>query len=436
MKRALKIKIGTVGPEDSVTLLMEQMKQYEEFEAVPFCYSHTEELVDHLQSANSEISYWLFSGQAPYDMAITHQLIDPRHASFPPLYGASLLGRLVEAQYTEQSLFQSISLDTIQENEVNQVKAEFLPEGLAVHTLSYDGFKASDELVSFHKKLYEQKQTEVAFTCRREVYIELQKLDIPCYRVTPTRLSIELTLKYIKERAQSMVYQKAQIAIVAIEVVNRLNKKNPSYYSIKSKYQELDLKRWLLHYAEKVGGSYMQIGDGTFFIYTTRGELEWHGDALWFQFMQDAKSNTGLETNVVVGYGKTAMESEGNARSALRDVQEHQSGVIIHVDEDKRRTEHQPDEAALSYETRRMDDQYSTDMTLSPAIINKIRSLSRYYDRDLITAQDLSQWLNSSIRNANRILTKLEEMQIATKSGEEQSGRRGRPRKVYRLKME
>lgn len=429
----MKIKIGTVGPDDSVKLLMDEVKKYDEFEAVPFCYKQTKEINELLKKDQTDITYWLFSGQAPYDMAVSNRLVDSRNAGFLPLYGASLLGRLVEGQYRENKLFQSISLDTIQEQEVNEVKKEFLPSELTVHTLSYSGYKPSEEIIAFHKHLYEQKKIEAAFTCIREVYIELQKQGIPCFRVTPAKLSIQLTLKYIKERAQSMLYQKAQIAIVAIEVRERTDKKEASFYSMKRKYQELDLKRWLLHYAEKVGGSYMQIGDGTFFIYTTRGELEWYGDKLWFQFMKDAEANASLQTNVVVGYGKTAMESEGNARSALKEAQENNNGSIIHVDEDKRRTEHQPDEEAISYDMRRINEAGSAEMALSPAMINKVNSLSRYYGQDLVTAQDISRWLNSSIRNGNRILAKLEEMNIAERTGGEQSGQRGRPRKIYRL---
>lgn len=431
----MKIKIGTVGPEDSVELLMEEVKRYEEFEAVPFCYKQTDELKELISKNKTEISYWLFSGQAPYDMAVSNQLVDSRNAVYPPLYGASLLGRLVQGQYQEDKLFQSISLDTIQEKELDEIKQAFLPPELTFHTLFYPGYKPAEEIIAFHKELYEQKQIDAAFTCIREVYIELKKQGIPCYRVTATKLSIQQALKYIKERAQSQLYKKAQIAIVAIEIRNHHEKKDASIYSMKRKYQELDLKRWLLHYAEKVGGSYMQIGDGTFFIYTTRGELEWHGDKLWFQFMKDAEAHTTLQTNVVVGYGRTALEAEGNARSVLKEAQEKNSSVIIYVDEDKRRTEHKPDDEVLSYGTRRINQDGSAEMTLSPAIINKVNSLSRHYDKDLVTALDISQWLNSSLRNANRILAKLEEMNLAKQTGGEQSGQKGRPRKIYRLEI-
>ncbi|TSB47480.1 hypothetical protein [Alkalicoccobacillus porphyridii] len=429
----MKIKIGTVGPEDSVEILMEEVKKHEEFEAVPICYKQTSDLMELITKDQSEITYWLFSGQAPYDMAVSNGLVDSRNAGYPPLYGASLLGRLVQGHYQAGKLFQSISLDTIQEKELDEIKQTFLPQELTLHTLFYPGYKPSEDIIAFHKELYEQNKIDAAFTCIREVYIELQKQGIPCYRVTATKQSIQQALKYLKERAQAELYKKAQIAIVAIDIRNQNEKKDASFYSMKQKYQELDLRRWLLHYAEKVGGSYMQIGDGTFFIYTTRGELEWHGDRLWFQFMKDAESNTTLQTNVVIGYGRTALEAESNARSALKEAQDKNSGTIIYVDENKRRTEHQPNNEVLSYETRRISQEGSADMTLSPAVINKISSLSRHYDQDLVTAQDISTWLNSSLRNANRILAKLEDMNLAKQTGGEQSGQRGRPRRIYRL---
>ncbi|MDX6151893.1 hypothetical protein [Marinococcus sp. PL1-022] len=433
----MNIRIGVVGPEDSVQSMLKELEPYEDFQAVPLTYEQTSEIKEIVPENQHKVDFWFFSGQSPYDVAVSNQLVSEKDASFPPLYGASLLGRLLEAQYKENQLLLHISLDTIQENEIKEIREEFLGEDIEIFNLSYKGYISPDKIVSFHEDLYNEGKIEAVFTSIREVYLAMKEKNIPCYRVRPTKLSIQLTLKYVKERAQSMLYRKSQIAIVAIEVAKDQKALQEESYSFKRKHRELDLHRWLLYYAEKARGSYVQMGDGLYFIYTTRGEIELESEQLWFQFVEDARVNTALEVRTVIGYGRTTLESEENARRALQEAREAKTNSIIIVDEDLRITEHKSAIGSFTYEQRNMHrgEEKGTESSLSPAFLSKLHSLSRYYSQDIVTAQDIARWLNSSLRNARRILLKLEENQIAVQTGEEQSGHRGRPRRVYRLQF-
>jgi DNA-binding PadR family transcriptional regulator len=45
-------------------------------------------------------------------------------------------------------------------------------------------------------------------------------------------------------------------------------------------------------------------------------------------------------------------------------------------------------------------------------------------------------WLKGTERNARRILSEMERLGLVKVSGEEQSGNRGRPKKIYELQLD
>ncbi|MDA6131374.1 hypothetical protein OSK38_28910, partial [Escherichia coli] len=63
---------------------------------------------------------------------------------------------------------------------------------------------------------------------------------------------------------------------MGMEVVHSASSLEEQHFTYEMKRHELEIKQVMLDYAEKVQGSFVQIGDGLFFIYTTRGEMEMH----------------------------------------------------------------------------------------------------------------------------------------------------------------
>ena len=55
------------------------------------------------------------------------------------------------------------------------------------------------------------------------------------------------------------------------------------------------------------------------------------------------------------------------------------------------------------------------------------------YGKDTITANDIAEVLNITLRSARRILNSLNESGIASLIGKEQPAGRGRPRQVYKI---
>ena len=67
---------------------------------------------------------------------------------------------------------------------------------------------------------------------------------------------------------------------------------------------------------------------------------------------------------------------------------------------------------------------------------NKILSVQKRTDNYSVNASVLAEWLKMTPRNARRILNNLVEHGIAEVIGEEAPSSKGRPRNIYRVKLD
>ncbi|WP_397541194.1 MULTISPECIES: helix-turn-helix domain-containing protein [Rossellomorea] len=435
----MMIKIGVIGPDDSIQRINHVATHFDNIELMNFPYHGVNEIEEILEKNRGLVDQWFFSGQSPFYYALEKGWITEKEGSFPPLHGSSFFGALLEAQMKEQTLLNKISIDTISKEEIETAVQFHSFDQLEISTYPYEGYRSADELVDYHRSLYEKGEIETAITCIQSVQKRLTEAGIPCYRVVPTNLSIRMILQYLLERAQSRKYQKSQIAIVGIEVIYSTQTLDESHFSYKMKHQELDLKRNLLDIAQKINGSMVQLGDGLFFVYTTRGELDLHEkESVFTTLTQEVKAHTDLDIRVGLGFGVTVLEAEHHVRLAFQHARKHESSIVISVNEDKTVTEILPSSESITYALNNLGNEWKEvfkEASVSSAIVSKILSLSRHYDKEEITSQDLSRWLKSTERNGRRILTEMERIGIVEISGEEQSGGRGRPRKLYRFQL-
>jgi hypothetical protein len=431
----MRIRLGVVGPQDSINLVKDAARGFNKIEIIPFTYQKVEETKEIILQNKPYVDQWFFSGQAPYYFALNNGLIREDEGSYVPLNGNSLYKTLLEAQINEQKLLKKISLDTIQEKEVEAIQNSI--HSLKVSTFPYTGYLPAEDIVHFHVELYNKGEIDVAVTCIQAVFTRLRELGIPCYRVTPDVPSIQLMLQFLKERGESAWYKKAQTAILGIEVFHPSELPQEPFNSYKMKHRELELKRLLLNYAEVIRGSFVQIGDGHFFIYSTRGEVELHlHDNSLMKLMEDAKLHSKLQVRIGLGYGLTALEAEQNVRIAFQYARKHDTPVIILINEDKQVIEQFGPLETISYNGRIWGEKWENqlkDANISPAVVSKIQSLAHHYKKTQITSHELSVWLKGTERNARRILTEMERLELVKVSGEEQSGNRGRPKKIYEL---
>lgn len=430
----MKIRLGIVGPKDSVDIIEQVAAQFPEFAPTSFYYEHTEETGDILAVYRDRVDQWLFSGQAPYSYAIHNRFVTEEEASFPPLHGSSLLGVLLEVLHSHERPYE-FTIDTIDTEEMEEVIETHALDSLSFQSYPYTGYKSGEEIIAFHQAAFEKNPQTIALTCIRAVYNELKQAGQPVYRITASRFDIKETLKYLRARTDASWYRSHQLAIVGVEITED-TKSREEYYSYGRKHKELELKRLLLSYAEEVKGSFLQMGDGMFFIFTTRGEVE--AQPLPFSLMEEAQLQTKLSVRIAVGFGKSVMEAEEHVHQALRQGRKSEDPVIVSVNENNDSTEHFSNDDSLSYSPQRKSSDWLAEKVkgkISPGVAAKIFSYAQYHQQLEVTSRDIAKWLTSSERNARRILHELEKAGLASVVGEEQEVRRGRPRRMFLLKL-
>ncbi|ARI78616.1 hypothetical protein [Halobacillus mangrovi] len=431
----MKTTIGVIAPHDSLQLIMYVAKEFDEITFIPYPYEQLTEVSDILTKHRHEVDQWFFSGVLNYTYALENNLITEKEGTYPPLHGASFFGILLEAQLASNKVYREVSIDTIESEEFDKILSYYQLDSLTYYNHPFDREKSSDKLVEFHSKLYEEGKTEVAITSIKYVYRKLKERSIPVFRVTPSYLSIKMIIQYLEERAQSNLYRNSQVAVIGCRIEMDPDHLEELYYSFKTKYQELDVRRQLFSIAEKTNGSVMQMGDGLFFIFTTRGELSNESEADLFHLIDDIRAQTNLKVKVSIGFGETVLQAEQHVRMGFRHVKDYEKPMILIVDDDQSISlKEQKDQ--IAYQTTDIGQAWQDklkDANLSPGVVSKILAYAKQYGRDSFSSQDLSRWLKSTERNGRRILSEMERVGIVEQAGENQSGERGRPRKVYKF---
>ena len=431
----MKVRIGAIGPSDSLKQIREVANKDSRIDLVEFEYSHPDQLQSILSNHRYEVTQWMFSGQNPYYYALDHGWITAEEASFPPLHGISLLGTCMRMAHDKGSVVKRMSIDTVDEKTVRLVMNEFSLQDISFELFPYDHYKPYDELINFHVQHYENGNTEVALTCLLNVYNELVKLGIPCYRLVPSQLAIQTVFNLLVSRANTQIYEKLKVAIIGVELRDVQNG-NVSLHLYEDRKKLLNLEMQLINVAEMLNGTLIDQQNGRFHIYTTYGDIELLNATRSFEdVVKELELQTSMSLMVGIGSGYTVYEAKKHVDIAFSHEPAENETSILFVDEDKKVIDFSV--AQTSYYTvenlpKKWKDtlqqhEYTSNI---PAKIYHFLKLKRInqFSSELITSL-----LKNTDRNTRRILSELEQMGLLEVVGEESSGRPGRPKKIYAI---
>jgi len=430
----MNIRIGIVGPSDSVQQIMSVAQEFESVEFTPFIYEDVYQVEHLILNNNKPIDQWFFSGILNYNYAIKKNLVFENKATHPPLYGSSFFGTLIEAQLDRNTVFKKISMDTIPDTKIKRALSFYQLETLEYTNFPFHDYTYIHQLADFHEKVYKDGDSDAAITSASHAYNELKKRGIPVYRITPSYLSIKLSLQLLVERAQADRFKKSQIAIIGCQVDYLLKQKDETYYTFRMKHKELDIIKNLLTLAEKINGSYVRLGDGLFFIYATRGEINNSTENYILQLSKELNDTDQFKVKFSIGLGETASQAEQHVQIGFKQTLEVHEHSIIMIDENRTVTMKGDSDVDIQFQTSSIGEEWKRKIKksgVSVKLVSKLVSLAQHYNRTEFSSQDLSLWLKCSERNARRILLNLKKSKVIEQCGESQSETRGRPRKLY-----
>jgi len=285
-----------------------------------------------------------------------------------------------------------------------------------------------NEVYDFHYNKYVTGQSKGAITTVLSVFRRLKNEGIPCYRLKPSQASIEKTIDQMIEKGTTKYYQKKQLAILGIKLLDKNNKMD-KFNSYKEQLKRLELQKKVLELSEDLQGSYNHVNDYLYFIYTTRGEINLHiSDVLVKRFIEVVKIQSGLNIGIGVGIGYTILDAETNLYQALNYLNVNDSEYFVIIDESNKCKRFNYKEIELNNSNNEL-----IDLDNSQNNFEKLKTLTTYYNTNEITTNKVAKWFRCTDRNARRIINNLVEIGFVEEVGEEQAQRRGRPNKIYKL---
>jgi hypothetical protein len=431
----LLYKVGVVGPGPSVERILDVARHFDQtMEFLSFSYNDSQETERIVWEHDHKVDAWLFSGRMPYTLA-KKALESDDNLVYVPHTGASLYKCFLNIAYAQEKLAKRVSIDSLTPEDVEEALTELgLPqEGIYLKT--YQNFENADEMLKFHLDLWRAGKTDGAFTCFQATYLALKKEGIPVFWITPTKMVIRQTLHLLAEKATSSYFKDTQIGVEIIEIehFDKVVENTKTPYGLQ--YLELRLKEMLIKLCEQLDGSLTERGNGSYKIFSTHGAIV-RAIPMLRNTVEQISLAVGTKVAVGIGFGQTVYSAEINARRAVQQSKERNTGGIVLLQEHGLITESLGKEVESIYSARTIDAEVLEKLqqsTVGPKTFSKIQVLVRRMGWNGFTSKDLAAHLHMTERNARRILSVLCECGLSEVMGEESHTSRGRPSKIYKL---
>lgn len=427
------IRVGVIGPQTSVERIIsigEQMDLSVLF--FSYAYQKVKETEDILHQSSDQVDLWIFSGKISYTLACNVSSTSDRFIYIDHTE-AGIFKALIEFEAATAASFNDFSIDEISKSHLNTALKQlpFEPTHFQMKTFSED--TATEELVQFHQDHWVKGVTKGAITCYEEVYVQLQALGIPAFRIATSDIEIRHTLTILSEKIQTLQFKDSQVAVQLFEIMEFENYFKGLSQTYQLQFVELRLKEILIKLSEKLNGYLIERGLGRFMLFSSRGDCERELSAL-DEAVNQLILESGLKVGVGIGYGETVYLAELNGQTALRKSKE-QFGSILIMQEDGFMTEAEiatTSKSDLISFNENFND-FLEDKKVNANHYIELFSFIRKSGLKEFTVKELARGLARDERNMRRFIETLCEVGLAEATGNELYSSRGRPRKMYRL---
>jgi hypothetical protein len=263
----MTVKIGVIGPQDSIDLIKSVAeKMDEDFELVLGIYDRKDETIDLTKEIQLKSDVLLYTGNIPYRVAVQSNTIN-KPALYVPMIGTSLARILWDIKDKGLS-YNRLSIDTINLSDVLEIGDELGINFEKIEIIDFDPYESYEELAEKHADLAISNNTDVAITGLSTTYKILQKKGIFSYRIRPT-------IYILKEHLQKALYigdaKKQRSSQVNVMIFKLHCDECIDYKFLKLRNR---FEHGLIELANKVFGTVFPQGQLEFMLFATRGVVE------------------------------------------------------------------------------------------------------------------------------------------------------------------
>ncbi|RNB83989.1 HTH domain-containing protein [Brevibacillus nitrificans] len=422
------IKIGVIAANYSMQQIMDAEPMLQgQCELVPIPYAQLHEIKDLYEKHRHYVHGILFSGPLGYSIAKQEWQEFETPTYFVTMKEGDFYKRLFSISNGNKQLdFSRVFIDFIHEQNNFMGLRDALPEKEFPHYIQLEyTYDVYDEVFKHHQMLWQQGKIDLSITGLGNVVERLNQVGIP-------NIVMLASKETIVERIEQIVSE--------LRITNLLE--NQSAVGILSLSEPDDFKEILLHKAllefhnkEKVL-SVIQKKSGHFEVITTFGELK----QMTNQFtacaiLEYLKQVLPFPVNIGWGVGSTLYQAKICAQKASHAAVSHELDCSYVITENEEVIGPLGEDTCIHF-THTVEphvERLSEAHGVSVLQIQKILAVLAKRKSNELTGEELAYHLNLTLRQANRILKRLEESGAAKISYKKQEKLKGRPKKVYSI---
>ena len=416
--------IGIVGSTDSVGLVSQVASEMGLAEGlVARSYDRPELAPKYAEELDSVCGVILFTGRVPCELAESHARLAAA-TEYIPHSGADLYRTLVLLARKYGGRLPTSSIDTLGADVVRE-NYEDIGEIPPQHVYALDpilrGEANFQDMVNFHRNLYERGEVEVCITCLSHVREQLEPLGVPVVRVTHTHSVIRDSLRRVALIGQLRATSESQIAVIAI------SGEGPDHASTA-------LQSTVDRLADVVGGRLVAEGPGAYNIATTRGAVE--GELQRRRQRELHRMLAALDeigARIGVGFGTSLPHAEQQARYALGIATATREHSAVLPDGSITRLDDGGQTGIRIRETDQRRLEAARQAGIGPTTFSRLQAVLAELGTNQFTARDFARAYGVEPRSARRLLAGLVDTGLAQTTGAQAGPRAGRPQVVYEL---
>ncbi|MGL5123646.1 MAG: hypothetical protein ACRC6K_05750 [Fusobacteriaceae bacterium] len=420
------MKIAIIGPKDSCDKISAVIKKYYS-DLIPIIYpvSKIEKAYLEVKEIEKICSAIIFSG-----IAVKTKVEENIKINLPHIFIPHLTASVLKALWEQNIKFpnsKTIIMDSVEPSDVSDLIDELNIKEMKIHIKPYSVTNKEEEYLNYHEVFHLKDKNVVSIVGLGWVYEELKKKKRKVVRLYPIISTIKESIKELMHKLDILNIVESTIGVQILKIKSEINLDQYRLMEIKSK-----IEHEIINYLKEVQGSIFNVGWDKYIIYTTKGALHNNENTIYLR-----KILKKLEKNKIIlaignGYGKTAYESEINAKKALKESLKEDRSSIYELDNKKLKG------PLLSYEELEYEyiianeeiKKISTELKINPLYLKKIEALIKKYSKNSFTCEELSNHLDISIRSGNRLIKKIVDSGYGEKTLVEMTNTVGRPREI------
>ena len=438
---------GIVGPEASVNRVCSELRMAQlPIQTEPLVYESFGEVTDLISHHQSNYQALLFTGQAPYDLAI--QKIRPSIPwNFLTTNKLELMYAIFKASRQDGYDISRISHDSYRPDEILTAFREIGFPSDSVTILNAAAVRGAEDyirqVIAFHREQYRSKRATCCVVGMEQAYRLLKAEGIPA-------VYVERSHDAIVEAVQKLMLtiyhlqQRDRVAVLAVQIT--LMNEHLAYTL--SPLQLYDFRHQIgcevYKFAHRIGACVFEVSPFQYYLVSSEHIVS--GETAQYQRIALMRNLNRIDIvnhiSLGIGLASDTLLAKQSADTGLRKALSAPKTQAFVVENGKQVTgpffpcADTADAADKDETVDRSLLLLSEKTGIGVQTLGQLETVLRQNDIEVTTASELARLCGIGIRSMNRLLERLEMAGCVQDAGRESRVGRGRPSRLIRLRLE